>query len=242
MWPPLGKNKPPDPFGEAVEQYAHGKAAASDTDHRERLARAMRAAIAAAATGFHAVAAAATAAQGLPDLLQADPAALISPVGLAAASAASPRRPPAPRRGVALAAAAVGMPLPSVAEVESLYGGSTQPSPTPSPRARAASPATPWPVLDPAGDADAQKANARDKAFAAGQQHRRSDHDAGQPVPIVFLHGVGVGILPYLPFIARLAASFSGRPVLVLEVPRLPTLIAARPMLLRWALVQPDTF
>ena len=218
MWPPAANDKPPDPFGEAVERYASGKAAASDTDHRQRLARAMRAAIAAAATGFHAVAAAATAGQGLPDLLQTDPAAAPSPVSAAARNAPSPRRPAGPRRGVALAAAAVGMPLPSVAEVESLYGGSTQPSPATSPRTRAASPAVSWPVLAPAEDASAKGANAEQQALTNGQHHRRNDHDADVPVPIVFLHGVGVGILPYLPFIARLASSFSGRPVLVLEV------------------------
>jgi hypothetical protein len=36
--------------------------------------------------------------------------------------------------------------------------------------------------------------------------------------PLVFLHGVGLGLLPYLPFVWRLAAAFPTRPLMVLEV------------------------
>ena len=218
MWPPSPEGTPPDPFGEAVERYARSKSNVQDSDHSQRLARAMRTAMAAAATGFHAVATAATAGQGLPDLLEADPAAALSSAATPP-PATTPRRLPGPRRGVVLAAAAVGLRLPSVAEVESLCGGSTQTSPLTSPRTRGASPA---PALSPAEegtDKDGGTRQAEDRSGAPFvDQHRRTDHDARGDAPIVFLHGVGVGILPYLPFIARLTSAFSGRPVLVLEV------------------------
>ncbi len=37
-------------------------------------------------------------------------------------------------------------------------------------------------------------------------------------VPLLFLHGIGVGLLPYIPFLFRLMREFDDRPVVVLDL------------------------
>ena len=44
---------------------------------------------------------------------------------------------------------------------------------------------------------------------------QREDIVRGKASPIVFLHGVGLGILPYIPLLRRLSAT--GHPVVALE-------------------------
>ena len=40
------------------------------------------------------------------------------------------------------------------------------------------------------------------------------------PIPLsVFLHGIGVGLLPYLPLLRRLSRAFPRHPILTLEMP-----------------------
>jgi len=66
----------------------------------------------------------------------------------------------------------------------------------------------------------AQRAGARQ---STGVAHRAPEASAlpragAAQDPLCFLHGVGIGILPYLHFLAKLMRSFPSRPVLVVEV------------------------
>jgi hypothetical protein len=128
----------------------------------------------------------------------------------------------------------------SIREVESVRSGSPALTPGTSPRrspppaqARAQHTSSTSQLASkasatPLGSTDAADQTAPSPALHAAEAQAPEAGDAAQAPddgtePIVFLHGVGVGVLPYLPFIARLAATFRRRPVLVLEAR--PTLL-----------------
>lgn len=156
---------PADPFTEAVRAAGKARTPAA-AEHRRRLSGAIRTAAAAAASGIHALADAASG-HGLLELLEDPPVATD-------------------------AAALLGVRVPSAHELADLVG--TGASPVTTPRG-AVPPPPPAPALSPPPAAA-----------------------AATPTPVVFLHGVGLGMLPYLAFIWGLVRGFSGRPVLVLEV------------------------
>lgn len=101
------------------------------------------------------------------------------------------------RRRAALLDAVGGVPLPTAAEMETLFGGAADSETPVAPRA--ASPRTP---------------GRSPRAPPSSGQH--SDPHALEP--IVFLHGVGFGLLPYLGFVSKLLSVFKGKPMVVLEV------------------------
>jgi hypothetical protein len=56
--------------------------------------------------------------------------------------------------------------------------------------------------------------------YSYGQARSCGGEKGGEAqVPVLFLHGVGIGLLPYITFVWRLAAS--GQPVLVFEIKHL---------------------
>lgn len=103
------------------------------------------------------------------------------------------------RRRAALLHAVGGVPLPSASEMQTLFGGMEK-----APRhmhPRAASPRTP---------------GRSPRATSPRAPIHKSSPKAVEPV--VFLHGVGFGLLPYLGFVQKLLRTFKGEPMIVPEV------------------------
>ncbi|KAJ8601568.1 hypothetical protein CTAYLR_005215 [Chrysophaeum taylorii] len=75
----------------------------------------------------------------------------------------------------------------------------------------------------------------RGRLAKAGFERRASEHLAfwirrGSGAPIVFAHGIGVGLAPYRRFIDRLVAREPTRPVVLVELPSISTSLSAKPL------------
>lgn len=58
----------------------------------------------------------------------------------------------------------------------------------------------------------------------------RGDETATEKTPIVFAHGIGVGLLPYARFVESLVKADPDRPVVLLELPAISTALVSAPM------------
>lgn len=103
------------------------------------------------------------------------------------------------RRRAALLQAIGGVLLPSASEMRTVFGGGEEASGYKPPHG--ASPRTPG-----------------RSPRAVSPRAPIKQHEPRSAEPVVFLHGVGFGLLPYLGFVQKLLKTFSGQPMIVLEV------------------------
>lgn len=191
----------PDPIGDAIKMAGSLENLPKDADHGKRLHAAISHAAKAAQSGMGFLVNAAGGGVGTlldarrPDAAQPPRSSTMLDDNSAEAWDVWKRSYPG-RRRTAMLQAVGGISLPSAAEMRTLFGraeggGTTM-------HHRAASPRTPG------------------RSPRARPPH--THHDPNAVEPIVFLHGVGFGLLPYLGFVQKLLSVFKGQPVVVLEV------------------------
>ena len=80
------------------------------------------------------------------------------------------------------------------------------------------SPSTSPPLsLSPADGGDGDGGDDREEKEEEEEEEEEEEVDPSSTAPILFLHGVGLGIAPYLLFVASLRSRFPRRPLLLLE-------------------------